>query len=227
MNPKEIFIVIPCYNEKKMIRQTITSLIPFGYSIIVVNDGSTQNIEEELKLLSVIYCKHRINLGQGAALRTGTELALQKGANIIVHFDSDGQHSATDIQNLIEPIVTNKSDIVIGSRFLNKDDINAIPTKRRALLKVARIVNGLLTGIWLSDAHNGFRAMNRTAAAKLKIKENRMAHASEIFILMKKHKLRYSECPTHIIYTEYSQEKGQSPFNSINIVIDLILNKLL
>ncbi len=226
MNPKQIYIVIPCFNEKRMIRRTIESLLPYGYSIVVVNDGSTENIIEEVKDLPIIYSTHFLNLGQGAALQTGTEIALARGAEIVIHFDSDGQHSPKDIPAMIQPLIDNRADIIIGSRFLNETDSNAVPAKRRYLLKIARIVNGLLTGVWLSDAHNGFRALNRTAAVKIKIKENRMAHASEILILIRRSKLRYLECPTHIVYTEYSQQKGQSSLNSINIVIDMIINKL-
>lgn len=226
MRPEQIYIVLPCYNEVQVIRTTISDLLPYGYKIVVVNDGSSEKIQEKIEDLQIIYCEHKINLGQGAALRTGTELALSKGAEIIVHFDSDGQHSSADINAMIQPLLENKSDIVIGSRFLNERDKDAIPGKRRMLLNVAKIVNHILTGVKLTDAHNGFRTMNRVAAEKLKIRENRMAHASEILVLIRRNKLRYAECPTHIIYSDYSKQKGQSAFNSINIVIDLILNKL-
>ena len=226
MNPDQIYIVVPCYNDKKVIRKTVTDLINCGYSIIVVNDGSTQNILDEVADLHLTYALHRMNLGQGAALQTGIEIALKKGAMMIIHFDSDGQHSADDIPKMIEPLLENKADIVIGSRFLNQRDIEAIPFNKRLLLRVARIVNWCLTGMWLSDAHNGFRAMTRYAGEKIKIKENRMGHASEILIQVRHQKLRYAECPTHIVYTPYSRAKGQSAFNSINIVIDLLLNKI-
>jgi len=209
-----------------MIRQTVTRLLPYGYSIIVVNDGSTQQIYDEIADLPVIYARHRINLGQGAALQTGMQMAVARGAEFIINFDSDGQHSSEDIPEMIKPLIDNKADIVIGSRFLNKEDAHAVPFKRRMLLKVARYVNWSLTGVWLTDAHNGFRAMTRHAGEKIKLKENRMGHASEILIQIRRQKLRYVESPTHIIYSEYSQSKGQSPFNSINIVIDMIFHKL-
>ena len=209
-----------------MIRQTISGLLPYGYSIIVVNDGSTQKIYDELADLPVVYARHRINLGQGAALQTGIQIAVARGAQLIINFDSDGQHSAEDIPEMIKPLIENKADIVIGSRFLTRKDAQAVPFKRRLLLKAARFVNWSLTGMWLTDAHNGFRAMTRHAGEKLKLRENRMGHASEILIQIRRQKLRFVECPTHIIYSEYSQAKGQSPFNSINIVIDMILHKL-
>lgn len=209
-----------------MIRQTIAGLIPKGYSIVVVNDGSTQSIYDEVADLPVLYAAHRINLGQGAALQTGIEIALAKGATYIVHFDSDGQHSADDIPGMLKPLLENKADIVIGSRFLNKNDALAIPFKRRILLRAARIVNWTLTGMWLSDAHNGFRAMTNASGREINLRENRMGHASEILVQIREKKLRYAEMPTHIIYSDYSKAKGQSPLNAINIVIDMILNKI-
>jgi hypothetical protein len=83
-----------------------------------------------------------------------------------------------------------------------------------------------MTGLWLSDAHNGFRAFTKEAASKIKITENRMAHATEILSLIKQQNLKVVEVPVHIEYTDYSKLKGQSSSNSINILIDLILNKL-
>lgn len=201
--------------------------MPYGYNIVVVDDGSAENIEEEISDLPVWFARHRINLGQGAALQTGTDLALRQGAQFLIHFDSDGQHSAADISSLLRPLEKGEADIVIGSRFLNEEDKQAVPGKRRLLLRVARVVNGVLTGIWLTDAHNGFRALTEKAAKAIRIRENRMAHASEILLHIRRKRLRYKECPTHIIYTEYSQAKGQSAFNSINIVIDIIINRLL
>jgi hypothetical protein len=120
-----------------------------------------------------------------------------------------------------------EADIVLGSRFLEKKHSRAVPPLRRLLLKVAILVNGIFSGIWLSDAHNGFRALNRKALESIELTENRMAHATEILIQMKKHKLRYQEIPTLIEYSGYAREKGQSSLNSINILIDLIFNRIL
>jgi glycosyltransferase involved in cell wall biosynthesis len=226
VNPTDIFIVIPCYNDKRMIRETVQGLLPYKYSIVVVDDGSDQNVYEEIADLPVIYARHRINLGQGAALQTGAEIALARNAKLIVHFDSDGQHSVDDIPEMIRPLIEEKADIVIGSRFLNRNDTDAVPLKRRMLLRTARLVNWCLTGVWLSDAHNGFRAMTVVAGSRIKLKENRMGHASEILMLIRNQKLRFAERPTHIIYSEYSMAKGQSPLNAINIVIDILLNKI-
>ena len=93
-------------------------------------------------------------------------------------------------------------------------------------MKLGRWVNYFFTGLYLSDAHNGLRAMNRLAAITIRISENRMAHATEIIAQVKKYKLRYKEVPANVIYTDYSKQKGQSSFNSLKIFFDLVLQKL-
>jgi hypothetical protein len=97
---------------------------------------------------------------------------------------------------------------------------------RRLLLRGGVWFNAFLTGIRLTDAHNGFRAFARDAASKIDLQENRFAHASEILSQIHRHKLRYVERPTSIIYTDYSREKGQSSWNAIKIVIDMLLRRI-
>lgn len=221
------FVVVPTYNEATALRQTLLPLVYEGYSVVVVDDCSTDNTLDTIQDLSLHYLRHPINLGQGAALQTGMRYAVAQGAEYVVHFDADGQHDHREIQTLLAPVKAGKADIALGSRFQRADDVEAVPVLRRALLKVATIVNGVTTGLWLTDAHNGFRAMNRRAAEAICISENRMAHATEILSLIRQNRLHYQEVPVHIVYTEYSKQKGQSASNAFNILIDLILKKLL
>ncbi len=215
------FIVIPCYNSGKYISGTVNQLREFGYSnIIVVNDGSTDDSHEIIETLPVSYARHLVNLGQGAALRTGTKIALQQGAETIVHFDADGQHQASDIASMLEAL--NNVDIVIGSRFI-KENAQVPWSKKYFILKPAIAVNWVFSGLWLTDAHNGFRVMNRTAAEKINITQNMMAHATEILSEIKKHNLRYQEVPVNILYNEY----GQNWKGGIRIIFDLIRQNLL
>ena len=221
-----VFVIIPFYNENTVIREVIEDLLPYNYQIVLVNDGSTKSPYNILKDIDSLYfLHHKVNLGQGAAIQTGIDFALQKGAEYLVTFDADGQHRASDIQSLLEPLQNNEADICIASRFLEKGRHNA--TKgRKITLKVGRWVNYFFTGLFLSDAHNGLRAMNRTAADKFNLKENRMAHATEFLIAIKKNKIRYKEIPATVVYSDYSRKKGQSVFSSIRIFFDLVLHKL-
>ena len=222
---KTIFVVIPCYNEAGIIRETIAAIIEKDYSIIVVDDHSTDNTREQLKEIPLIYIRHRLNLGQGAALQTGISVALKRGAEYLVTFDADGQHDVNDIDGMLQKLKEDQLEIVLGSRFLPGSGGN-ISVGRKLLLKAACYLNYLFTGILLTDAHNGLRVMNRHAAESIHLKENRMAHATEILKEIKKHDLKFGEFPVHIHYTGYSKKKGQSLLNSIRIFFDLVLNKI-
>lgn len=225
MNNASVYIIVPAYNEQEVLYKTIAALSYTGYSIVLIDDGSAKNLKEYIKELPVYFLQHQINLGQGAALQTGNEFALKMGAEYIVHFDADGQHQLSDISNLLQPLLNMECDISLGSRFLNEQR-KEVPGTKRVIIHIARYINYMFTGTLLSDAHNGLRAMNKKAAELLVLKENRMSHASEILFLIKKHKLKLKEVPVSILYTNYSKQKGQSVWNSIRILFDLLLHKL-
>jgi glycosyltransferase involved in cell wall biosynthesis len=223
----EIFIVMPAYNEGRVVRNTLRPLVDAGFSVVVVDDGSKDNTWRQLAGLGVQRLRHPFNLGQGAALQTGVSYALQQGAQYIIHFDADGQHNPEDIRGLLEPVMQGKADVTLGSRFLRREDWQAVPPARRLLLKGAIVVNWLLAGVWLSDAHNGARAFSRRAAQKVVLRENGFAHATEILQQIHSHDLRYIERPTRIRYTEYSQLKGQRAWHALDIVVDLVIRRIL
>jgi glycosyltransferase involved in cell wall biosynthesis len=224
-NP-HIFIVIPSYNEASVIRSTVRPLIEQGYSVVVADDGSKDATWKYLKDLRVYRLRHPFNLGQGAALQSGVSYALAEGAKYIVHFDADGQHSIDDIPGLLAPVISGRADVALGSRFLRREDWQAVPFTRRVLLKGAVVVNWLLTGLWLTDAHNGARAMDRKAAQKIILRENGFAHATEILQQIRSLRLRYVECPTRIRYTGYSLHKGQRFWHAFDVFVDLLIKRV-
>ncbi len=223
----KVFIVMPAYNEGRVVRKTLRPLVEAGFSVVVVDDGSKDNTWRQLANLGVHRLRHPFNLGQGAALQTGVSYALQQGAHYIVHFDADGQHSPEDIRGLLDPLLQGRADVALGSRFLRREDWQAVPPARRVLLKGAIVVNWLLAGVWLSDAHNGARALSRRAAQKIVLRENGFAHATEILQHIRAHHLRYVERPTRIRYTDYSQMKGQRAWHALDIFIDLVIRRIL
>jgi glycosyltransferase involved in cell wall biosynthesis len=226
MRDSDVFLVIPSYNEGEVLGYTLDELEHYDFRIVVVDDGSSIAVDQYLKGRPVDYLRHASNLGQGAALQTGVDYALLRGAECIVHFDADGQHDPALIHRLIAPIRGGECDVVLGSRFLDANDRKLVPFKKRLVLKAGVFVSWLFTGLWLTDTHNGFRALSRTAAQRIALTEDGFAHATEILELIRKAKLRYQEIPATIRYTDYSQAKGQSILNSINIVVDLMLRKL-
>lgn len=220
-NKPKIYIVIPAYNEENSISGVIKDLKKHNYhNIIVVDDGSTDNTLKIARQAGTIVVRHPINLGQGAALRTGMDLALDLGVDLIVTFDADGQHMARDINKLIKPLISKEVDIALGSRFI--DNSSNTPWLKKVLLKIGVILVFLMYGIMLSDTHNGLKAMSRLAAQKISIESRGMEHASEIIGKIKANKIKFKEIPVTIRYSEYSIKKGQRISNSLNIFIKML-----
>ena len=216
------YIVVPAYNESKVIESTLLGLHNEGYKhIIVVDDSSTDNTADIARQYATVI-KHNVNLGQGAALRTGIQKALQEGAKKIITFDSDGQHDPKDIKQIIDTL--DAVEVVLGSRFIGK--VTNLPLQRKIMLKVSVIICRIFYGLKLTDSHNGLRGFRSGAAHNIKITENRMLHASEILQRISELKLSYKEVPVHILYTQYSLEKGQSMWNAIKLFVGMIRLKL-
>jgi polyprenyl-phospho-N-acetylgalactosaminyl synthase len=219
----DTWVVIPAYNEARVIASVLSSLQSRSYHIVVVDDGSSDATVQEALRFPVTVLRHICNLGQGAALQTGITYALGfPDTRFIVTFDSDGQHAPEDISRLLAPLRDGTHEIALGSRFLRADDAMDVPVTRRITLWLAILLSKLTTGLNLTDTHNGFRAFTADAARKIQISQNRMAHASEILSQIAAHHLRYCEVPVKIAYTQYSRTKGQSFSGGINILWDLV-----
>jgi polyprenyl-phospho-N-acetylgalactosaminyl synthase len=220
-----VFVIIPVFNEKKaVLEEAVNDILKSFYQVIIIDDASVEKIVRPDNA-NIHLIRHAVNLGQGAALQTGIDYALSLGAGYLVTFDADGQHAASDIPAMLLPLINDEADITLASRFLKPGNHNASLLKKW-ILKTACLINYFFTGLYLTDAHNGLRAMTRNAAEKINIKENRMAHATELLFSIKKNKLRFREVPATVIYTDYSKKKGQSIFNSIRIFLDLVLHKI-
>ncbi len=227
MNKPKVFIVIPAYNEEKTLAKVILELKQEGFdNIVIVDDGSSDNTYSLALQNNVFVLKHLVNLGQGAALRTGIAFALTQDPDVIVTFDADGQHQASDIHKLIKPVLSGKVDVALGSRFCKGAVVENIPFSRKLFLKLGVVFTRMVSGIKISDTHNGLRALSPKAAKKIKITINGMAHASEILDEISKNKLKYVEVPVRIRYTEHSLKKGQSTFNAFKIALTVIIKKL-
>ena len=220
----KIIVVIPAYNEEKNIAQAIRDLRPHVSEVVVVDDGSNDETGDAAGSAGAYVLRHRINRGQGAALRTGTEFAIKYlAADIIVHYDADGQHVAEEVDDMVKPILLGGADVVLGSRFLK--DTSKVPFFRKLILKGGIIFTRFTSGLKVTDTHNGFRALSRSAAQKIEISQDRMAHASEIFDEIVQHKLRFCEVPVTIRYTKESRQKGQSSWGSFRIVFDYFVGR--
>ncbi|MGN0866582.1 MAG: glycosyltransferase family 2 protein [Oligosphaeraceae bacterium] len=225
-NPRGIYVVIPCYREDPaVVERTVRPLVEQGYSVVLVDDGSP--VPLALPGLPVTILRHEINRGQGAALQTGGDYAREQGAQAVVHFDADGQHEAAAIPRAWRLQQESGAQVILGSRFLRQEDLQAIPRGRRTLLKLARGVNGILTGLWLTDAHNGFRLLTPQALEAIRLQEDRMAHATEILLQIRRKNLAFRELPVHVTYPEYARQKGQRAWAALEILTDLFWERWL
>lgn len=224
MGKKKIFAIVAAYNEEKTISEVLKDLKNYVDIIVVVDDGSSDKTSQKVTGPKVVLLKHVVNLGQGAALQTGFEYAKRSNAEIVVTYDADGQFTASDIPHLIKPVLQNKADIALGSRFLGR--VINIPPSRLLTLKLGIIFTFIFSGLKFTDVYNGLRALNRTALEKINITQNRLAHASEILDKIKINKLRFTEIPVTIKYTNYSKQKGEKNLNALKVFVDLITKKL-
>lgn len=224
---KGTFIIVPTYNEDlNVLKNTLTGIIALFRNVVIINDGG-DDILDDLQSFPVHYVRHEINLGQGAALQTGMEYALERGAKKIGFFDADGQHNPHDLVRMAMMLDEEALDIILGSRFLQNNHRTAVPLFRRIVLKIATCINFIFTGLLLTDAHHGLKILNRKTAIKIEMKQNRQLHATELIHLIKAHKLKYKEIPAGVVYSPYSIKKGQKNRDFMKILSDLILSKFL
>jgi glycosyltransferase involved in cell wall biosynthesis len=214
------WLVVPLFNESAVIGDVVRDAVKVFPHVVCVDDGSSDDSARLALEAGAHVVRHPMNLGQGAALQTGFDYAAQQpGCRYVVTFDSDGQHQVSDAAAMVQRLRTEELDVVLGSRFLDQRT-NFSPLKR-FVLRLAVAFTNITTGVKLTDAHNGLRAFRVEVLHAIRLRQNRMAHASELITQIARFKLRYAEEPVHIIYTDYSRAKGQSLWNSVNILVEL------
>ena len=224
-NLADTWVVVPMYGEEAVVGDVVAALRAVFPRVVCVDDGSRDRSAAAAEAAGARVVRHPVNLGQGAALQTGIEFALlDPGARHLVTFDADGQHRVADAVRMVELLRTGGYDIVLGSRFLG--DTSGVTRGRRLLLRTAAAVTRLTSGIAVTDAHNGLRALTRDFAQRLEISLPGMAHASEITGAVGRLGARWVEVPVTIDYTDYSRAKGQRSINSVNIAFDLSVHQV-
>lgn len=218
----KVFCVIPALNEEVALGKVLAEVRPLVDVLVVVDDGSSDATAEVAAKAGAVVLSHPTNRGQGAALETGNEYARRHGADVVVHFDADGQFAASEIKDVIAPIVEGRADAVFGSRFSEKR--NDVPLfKRVVIMPLARLVNRLFFGLEMRDPQSGFRALNRKALESVVIEQSGMAHCSEILHKTSKSGMRIQEVPISVFYPDF----GQNLWGGVRIVKDTIIGRLI
>jgi glycosyltransferase involved in cell wall biosynthesis len=216
------FVVVPAYNEEKTIEKVLNDLLTMGFEFVVVDDGSHDGTNNIVKKFIVennhgFICRHLLNRGLGAAIKTGIEAALEENAEIIVTFDADGQHDPNDIYSVVNPIMNGEADVCIGTR-----NFNDMPKSKKYGNSVMNLVTLIFYGIGVGDSQSGLRAFNRKAANMIVINARDYGVSSEIIGEIKRHDLALKEVPMKTIYTNYTMKKGTNLFEGLKILSKLI-----
>ncbi|MGV8150745.1 MAG: glycosyltransferase family 2 protein [Candidatus Woesearchaeota archaeon] len=191
---KKVIIIIPAYNEEKTIRKVIREVKRYGSEVLVIDDGSSDNTIEFSRAEGAIVIPNIINRGLGVTIKNGYLAALERGADIVVQIDADGQYTATDIPKLIKPIIENKADMVLASRF--QGGIQHMPLSNRVGNKIGTFVTSVVSGQHISDAQTGFRAMRRELLDEI-IPISKKTYVQEMIIRSVKEGWRVIEVPSY------------------------------
>jgi len=228
-NKDDIYIVVPAYNEEKMIGSTLKKLKGEGYkNIIVVDDGSSDNTYNIAKEKGTIVCRHLINRGLGGALGTGIKCALLYNPKVIITFDADGQHDPKDIEKIAKPILEDNYDVVIGSRLMDENEVKNMPKIKRIGNWGLNLLTYLMGGHFITDSQSGLRAFSNKSAKIIieQLKSNKYEVSSEFVVLIKRNNLKFMELPIKTIYTDYSMARGTNVITGFKILVKLIIHKL-
>ena len=229
-----IAVLMPAFDEGERLTETLHDLAARAdagghrITVFLVDDGTSPAIDvgglpRGASSLRIVLARHPVNLGQGAAIETARRLALDPrwddGFEVWVTMDADGQHRAEDALALAQAISAG-ADVALGDRFAGASEV---PASRRLLLRLARIFERWTTGLVLSDAHNGLRAFGPRAIGQMRLRQNRMAHATELTrrISNASRTLRLVEVPVSVRYTAATLAKGQRAGGAVTILVDL------
>ena len=213
---------MPAYNEARTIGAIIQKAKNYAAEVIVYDDGSVDNTEEVAKTAGATVIRSPSNKGYGVAIKALFQAAREKNADIVVTLDSDGQHNPDQIPRLIESILHDGFDIVIGSRFLNGEDSEKVPSYRSFGIKTITRFAQSASYNNITDAQSGFRAFSKNALYKINLFEEGFAVSTEILLRAKQKNLLIKEVPATINYNVENPSTGNPISHGIEVLYSII-----
>ena len=189
---------IPTYNEESHIESLVKSAKNHVDSVVVCDDGSTDNTVNIAKNAGAIIISHKTNKGYGAAIISLFDYARENNADVMVTIDGDGQHDPNQIPLLLNTMSQHNVDVVIGSRFLNQN--NQAPAYRQKGIKIITSASNYGTDLKVSDSQSGFRAYSKNAITAIHPTEENMSVSTEILFKVSKNELSLTEVPINVSY---------------------------
>ena len=216
----KILIIIPAYNEELTIGSVVALAKKYG-EVLVVDDGSGDRTHEIAKKAGATVLRHEANRGKGNAIKTGFEYALAKGYDVIVCIDADGQHDPDEIPLVLEPIIKDEADLVIGSRYLNGAHKN-IPFYRRIGLGILNLTMNMASKVRVTDSQSGFRALNRKALESLSLNFSGYNVESEMIAELSEKGLRIKEVPINVRYDVPNRHKKHPVAHGFGVLMGVV-----
>jgi glycosyltransferase involved in cell wall biosynthesis len=192
-------ILIPGYNESRMIGQVVTNARKIIDDVVVIDDGSRDNTAQIAQDAGAYVIKHEVNKGKGAALQTGFQYAIDHGYDAVITMDSDGQHDPDDIPGFLDAVEKIGSGIIIGTRM---GDISTMPLIRRCTNKLTSFSASILARQKIEDSQSGFRLITTDVLKTVRLETAGFETESEILIKASKAGFRITSVPIKTIYGE-------------------------
>lgn len=215
----KIYIVIPTHNEQKHILNVVKEVSKYGLPVVVVDDGSKDGTSKKLiktKIPKLKILTHRVNLGKGAAMKTGAQFAFGQSAEAVIFMDSDGQHKAQDLPQFISKLKSKRYEIVFGSRNFSM----GVPLIRYLGNKVASVTAAILFGKYVSDSLCGFRALTKKGYQKVKWESSGYGVEIEMVARAGKYDARFTEVPVETVYID--KVKGVTLLDTFGILFQVV-----
>lgn len=217
LNSNLTWVIIPAFNEQTHIQGVVADVLLYTPNVIVVDDGSQPSLQFlKDRFPSLTYLRHDVNLGKGAAMKTGCDLAIKRGAKYLIVLDADGQHKPADIPRFVEKLATGKYDIVFGARIIGKN----MPLVLFLGNKFLSICVNILFHMFLSDTQGGYRAFTSAAYPELRWNSADYTVETEMVIRAAKRHLRYTEVAIQTIY--HDKYKGTTPLDGLKIFVQIL-----